>query len=165
MLGLLRTCCYGAAGGVNVEVDRFLGVVGFKEEELRDDGGGHGLVDFAIETYDALLWRKGVSEGLTRRDCTWVVLRTLSSLEKMSSVACRGGRLVQYVFLGVAVLRRAGCRETYRCASHLPRSKSASSFQSHISTPKTAMTYHCFCHKWCRSPGPCGWTIKQRCAA
>jgi hypothetical protein len=53
---VVSTCSYGAAGGVDVEVDWFLRVVGFEEEELGDDGGGHGLVDFAIEADDALLW-------------------------------------------------------------------------------------------------------------
>lgn len=36
-------------------MDRLLGVVGFEEEELSDDGGGHGFVDFAVEADDALL--------------------------------------------------------------------------------------------------------------
>lgn len=36
-------------------MDWFLGVVGFEEEELGDDRGGHGFVDFAIEADDALL--------------------------------------------------------------------------------------------------------------
>lgn len=33
----VRTGCYGAAWGVNVEVDWFGGVVGFEEEELGDN--------------------------------------------------------------------------------------------------------------------------------
>lgn len=36
-------------------MDRFLGVIGFEEEELGDDGGGHGFVDFAIEADDSFL--------------------------------------------------------------------------------------------------------------
>lgn len=51
----MGTCCYGATGGVDIEMDWFLGVVCFEEEELGDDGGGQGLVDFAIEADDALL--------------------------------------------------------------------------------------------------------------
>lgn len=39
---------YGPSGGVDVEVDGLLGVVGFKEEELGHDAGGHGFVDFAV---------------------------------------------------------------------------------------------------------------------
>lgn len=39
---------HGASGGVDVEVDGLLRVVGFEEEELGDDAGGHGLVDFAV---------------------------------------------------------------------------------------------------------------------
>lgn len=53
--GLVLTCCYGAAGRVDVQVDWLLGVVGFEEEELCDDGGGHGFVDFAVQADDALL--------------------------------------------------------------------------------------------------------------
>jgi hypothetical protein len=49
------TCRHRATGGVDVKVDWFLGVVCFEEEELGDDGGGQGLVDFAIEADDALL--------------------------------------------------------------------------------------------------------------
>lgn len=40
-------------------MDRFLGVLGFEEEELGDDGGGHGFVYFTVEADDAFL-RKGL---------------------------------------------------------------------------------------------------------
>ena len=36
-------------------MDWFLGVIGFEEEELGDNGGGHGFVDFSIETDDSFL--------------------------------------------------------------------------------------------------------------
>lgn len=78
---MVGTCCYGAAGRVDIEVDWFLGVVGFEEEELGDDGGGHGLVDFAIKADDALLWRL-----LARVKWYWIRSETLRSREKISSV-------------------------------------------------------------------------------
>jgi hypothetical protein len=36
-------------------MDGFLGVICFQEEELGDDGGGHGFVDFAVQTDDTFL--------------------------------------------------------------------------------------------------------------
>jgi len=50
-----RTGCYGAAGGVDVEVDWFLWVIGFEEKELGDYGGGHGFFNFTIEADDSFL--------------------------------------------------------------------------------------------------------------
>jgi hypothetical protein len=44
----------GAAGGVYVQGDGFGGVVGLEEEQLGSDGGGHGVVYFAVEADDAL---------------------------------------------------------------------------------------------------------------
>lgn len=44
----------GPAWRVDVEMNRLFGVVGFEEEELRDDRGREGFVDFAIEADDAL---------------------------------------------------------------------------------------------------------------
>jgi hypothetical protein len=37
-------------------VDWFLRVIGFEEEELRDDGRGHGFVDFAIQADNPFLF-------------------------------------------------------------------------------------------------------------
>ena len=48
-----------AAGGVDVEVEGFFGVVGFEEEELGDDAGGEGFVDFAVEADDAFFEEAG----------------------------------------------------------------------------------------------------------
>lgn len=45
----------GAAGGVDVEGYRFGGGVGFEEEELGDDGGGHDFVYGAVEADNAFL--------------------------------------------------------------------------------------------------------------
>lgn len=42
-------------------MDWFLRVVGFEEEELRDDRCGHGFVHFAIEADDAFLWEEWVN--------------------------------------------------------------------------------------------------------
>lgn len=50
-----RTSCYGASGRIDVEMDGFLWVIGFEEEELGHDGCGHGFVDFAVETYYSFL--------------------------------------------------------------------------------------------------------------
>lgn len=36
-------------------MDWFLGVIGFEEEELGDNGCGHGFVDFSIETNNSFL--------------------------------------------------------------------------------------------------------------
>ena len=44
-----ESCGDGAAGGVDVEVDGGGGLVAFEEEELRDDGGGEGVVYGAVE--------------------------------------------------------------------------------------------------------------------
>lgn len=46
---------HAAAGAVDVEVDGFLRVFGFEEEELGYDAGGSGLFDFAIEADYAFL--------------------------------------------------------------------------------------------------------------
>jgi ribosomal protein L15 len=54
-----RTGCYGAAGGVDVEVDWFLWVIGFEEKELGDYGGGHGFFNFTIEADDSFLQQSG----------------------------------------------------------------------------------------------------------
>lgn len=43
----------GAAGRVYIQRDRLRGVVGFEEEELRGDRGGHGVVDLTVEANDA----------------------------------------------------------------------------------------------------------------
>jgi hypothetical protein len=86
---VVSTCSYGAAGGVDVEVDWFLRVVGFEEEELGDDGGGHGLVDFAIEADDALLWCL-----LVRVYGAGIAFRTFRSREKISSVSGRRSSLL-----------------------------------------------------------------------
>jgi len=52
-------------------MDWFLGVIGFEEEELGDDGSGHGLLDFTIEADDALL--EVVSgDGGRRRDTSYL---------------------------------------------------------------------------------------------
>jgi hypothetical protein len=49
------TGCHGATGRVDVHVDWFLGVIGFEEEELCDDGGGDGPVYLTLEIDDAFL--------------------------------------------------------------------------------------------------------------
>jgi hypothetical protein len=36
-------------------MDRLCRVIGFEEEELGNDRGGEGIVDFAVETDNALL--------------------------------------------------------------------------------------------------------------
>lgn len=46
---------HAAAGRVDVQRDGLLRVVGFEEEQLGDDHGGHGFFDFAVEADDALL--------------------------------------------------------------------------------------------------------------
>jgi hypothetical protein len=38
-------------------MDWFLGVIGFEEEELSDDGGRHGFVDLAVQAYYSFLNR------------------------------------------------------------------------------------------------------------
>ena len=43
----------GPAGTVDVEVDGFLGVFGFEEEELGDDAGRGGFFHFAVQADDA----------------------------------------------------------------------------------------------------------------
>jgi hypothetical protein len=43
-----------AAGRVDVQVDRLLGVLGLEEEELGDDRGRGDFFDFAVEADDAL---------------------------------------------------------------------------------------------------------------
>ena len=67
-----------AAGAVDVQVDGFGGVVGFEEEELRDDGGGHGLVDVAVEADDAFFQQAGED----------VVLNCLSVARVFGSWGC-----------------------------------------------------------------------------
>lgn len=51
---------HGAAGGIDVEGYWLFGGVGFEKEELGDDGGGGGRVDFAIEADYALFEEPGV---------------------------------------------------------------------------------------------------------
>lgn len=45
---------HGAAGRIDIERDGLFRIVGFKEEELRDDAGGDGLIDGAVEAYYSL---------------------------------------------------------------------------------------------------------------
>lgn len=59
-------------------MDGLLRVIGFEEEELRNDRCGHRLVDFAIETDYSFLEQ-------AREDVVWSVL--LASLIAMSDVA------------------------------------------------------------------------------
>ncbi len=42
-----------AAGGVDVEGNGFFGAVSFQEQERGGDGGGHAVVDFAVDGDDA----------------------------------------------------------------------------------------------------------------
>lgn len=44
---------YATPGAVDVEVDGFLRVLGFEEEELGYYAGGSAFVDFAVEADDA----------------------------------------------------------------------------------------------------------------
>lgn len=56
--GRLERCftgCDGAAGGVDVEVYGFFGVVCFEEEELGDYVCGDSFVDCAVEADDSFL--------------------------------------------------------------------------------------------------------------
>lgn len=106
----LGTCCYGASRGIDVQVDWLLGVVCFEEEELCDDGGGHGLVDLAIEADDALLYDFVSWFGEDGVPC-----RSYFQ-EPGKDVICfsRRSRLVRFV---QSVERSVA---TYRCASHRP---------------------------------------------
>lgn len=53
------TCGDGAAGGVEVHVDRFGGVLGLEEEELGNDDVGGVVGDGAIDAHDSLLEEAG----------------------------------------------------------------------------------------------------------
>ena len=55
--------CDGATWGIYVEVYLLGGRVGFEEEELGGDHGGHGVVDLAIEGDDALGEEAGEDVG------------------------------------------------------------------------------------------------------
>ena len=46
---------HAAARRVDVERDGLLRVVGFEEQQLGDDHGGHGLLDLAVQADDAFL--------------------------------------------------------------------------------------------------------------
>ena len=50
-----------AAWGVDVERYGLFGIVGFEEKKLSDNGGGDGLVDFAIQTDNTFLEEFGNS--------------------------------------------------------------------------------------------------------
>jgi len=50
-----RTCRHGASWRIDVKVNRLCGVIGFEKEELGNDRGGEGVVNFAVETDNALL--------------------------------------------------------------------------------------------------------------
>lgn len=54
-----QPCGDRPAGGVDVEVYRFLGVLGFEKEQLCDDHGAKTVVDRAIETDDAFFEQTG----------------------------------------------------------------------------------------------------------
>ncbi|MGY2984396.1 hypothetical protein ACVI1K_001743 [Bradyrhizobium sp. USDA 4508] len=49
-----------AAIGVDVEVDRLVGVVGFEEQQLRADQAGHRIIDLAVQEDDALAQEPGI---------------------------------------------------------------------------------------------------------
>ena len=50
-----KTSGHAATGRVDVELDRFFRRVGFKEEQLCDNGSGGGFVNLAIEADDSFL--------------------------------------------------------------------------------------------------------------
>lgn len=52
-----------AAGRVDVEVDWFVGALGFEEEELGDYAGAGDFVDLAIEADDAFFEEAGEDVG------------------------------------------------------------------------------------------------------
>lgn len=51
----VRTCRDGASRGIDVEMDEFLRVIGFEEEQLSHDRGRDRLINFAIQTNDSFL--------------------------------------------------------------------------------------------------------------
>lgn len=50
---------HGAAGGVDVEGDGLLRILGFEEEKLGYNAGGYHFFDFAVETNDAFFEESG----------------------------------------------------------------------------------------------------------
>ena len=77
------TGCDRTPWRVDIEMDRFLWIVGFQEEELGDYGGGDGFIDFAIQADDpflSIVSMTGKLNGLLLQGSA-----TFSNLEKMSS--------------------------------------------------------------------------------
>lgn len=59
-----KTGGHAATGRVDVELDRFFRGVGFKEEQLGDNGSGDGFVNGTIEADDSFLRFRGQWVGL-----------------------------------------------------------------------------------------------------
>ena len=56
-----QTGGHGAAGRIDVQVDLLLRVLGFQEQELGADKGGHSVVHFAAQQDDAILEQTGIN--------------------------------------------------------------------------------------------------------
>ena len=56
-----QTGGHGAAGRIDVQVDLLLRILGFQEQELGADKGGHSVVHFAAQQDDAILEQAGIN--------------------------------------------------------------------------------------------------------
>lgn len=61
-----EACGYAAAGRIDVEIDRFLRVLGFEEEELGDDRGGQRFFYLAIKANDTFFEESAENVGCAR---------------------------------------------------------------------------------------------------